>query len=173
MTLIVASLISFGQLGGFLHSVPSTSGVLGTVVWVSDRQSVSDRLSPMRSRVPALVAWVLRVVAVLSLTALLHRSGRANVGRLQDAALSGVALTVAIMLSALALVLARALTRRKRRAWRFALLLAGLSSALYLHRHTWMVGLLNVAVLVLLLWTRGEFRAQSEPNSRWLALSPC
>jgi lysyl-tRNA synthetase class 2 len=123
----------------------------------------------VRRRVPTLVAWVVRAVALLSLVSLFSRHGHER-GRLDDALLDGVAMVVAVGLAAVMLVLARGLARRKRRAWRLVLGLVVVAAVLYLRHRTWEAAGLNAAMVALLVWTRDEFDAESEPSSRWLAL---
>jgi lysyl-tRNA synthetase class 2 len=119
---------------------------------------------------PTLVAWVVRAVAILSLLSLFaHDTGRPR-RVITDALLDGLTFTVIISLAAVMLVLASSLGRRKRRAWRIVLGLVLLATGLYLHAHAIVPAALNGAMAVLLVWTRKEFNAQSEPASRWLAL---
>jgi lysyl-tRNA synthetase, class II len=129
-----------------------------------------SRTLPVRRRVPSLVAWVVRAVAVLSLVSLFSRSGDGAHHRLGDAVVDGSAIAVVIALAAVMLVLARGIARRKRRAWRVVLGVVVVAAVLYLRARAWEAAALNLAMTALLLWTRGEFRAQSEPASRWLAL---
>nr|WP_284290337.1 phosphatidylglycerol lysyltransferase domain-containing protein [Angustibacter aerolatus] len=124
----------------------------------------------VRRRVPALVAWVVRGVALLSLLALLTPDGERHRHDVRDAVTDGTALAVVIALAAVMLVLARALSHRKRRAWRVVLGLVLVAAVLYLRVRQWEAAGLNLAMAALLVWTREEFRAQAEPASRWTAL---
>jgi lysyl-tRNA synthetase class 2 len=129
-----------------------------------------DPAEQVRERVPMLVAWIVRAVALLSLVSLFSRSGRRPHDRLDSAIVEGVALVVAIGLAAVMLVLARGVARRKRRAWRLVLVVVAVACVVYVRHRTWDAAALNAAMAGLLWWTRGEFRAESEPSSRWLAL---
>lgn len=124
----------------------------------------------LRRSVPTLVAWVVRAVAVLSLVSLFSRSEHHGRGRVFDAVSAGLGLAVAVAAAGVLLVLARALARRKRRAWRIVLGVTLFAAVLYGRARLWEPFAMNVAILVLLLWTRAEFAAQSEPSSRWTAL---
>ncbi|MGN6300662.1 MAG: phosphatidylglycerol lysyltransferase domain-containing protein, partial [Angustibacter sp.] len=132
--------------------------------------SAASRARSLRRRVPRAMAWVVRVVALLSLVSLFTRGGEQPRHRLSDALLDGTTIVVVVALAAVSLVLARALARRKRRAWRVVLGIVAVAAVLYLRARAWEAAALNLAVAGLLVWTRGEFRAQSEPSSRWLAL---
>ncbi len=144
-----------------MHRLTSLTGV------ITGRQQ--ERTSLVRRRVPALVAWVVRAVALLSLVSLFSRDAERR-GLVADGLVDGTAVAVVIALASVLLVVARALARRKRRAWRVVLGVVLLAAALYLRSHTWEAAALNLAMAALLLWTREEFRAESEPDSRWLAL---
>jgi lysyl-tRNA synthetase class 2 len=129
-----------------------------------------DLTEAVRRRVPRLVAWVVRAVALLSLVSLFSRHAGHEHSRLDDGLVDGLAVAVAVGLAAVMLVLARGLARRKRRAWRLVLGVVVVACVVYLRHRTWEAGALNAAMAGLLWWTRAEFRAESEPSSRWLAL---
>jgi lysyl-tRNA synthetase, class II len=116
------------------------------------------------------MARLVRLVAVLSLVSVFTRPEGPDRGALVDALRGGVSLAAVIVSASTMLVVARALARRKRRAWRLVLGLVLLSAALYLRQMDWAAGGLNLAMAALLVWTRNEFHARSEPRSRWLAL---
>ncbi len=131
--------------------------------------ALADRVGPFRRRVPSLVAWVVRAVSLLSLVSLFSRDGEHH-QRSHDVLIDGTTIAVVIALAAVMLVVARGLARRKRRAWRVVLALVLFAALLYLRGRTWEAAGLNLAMAALLIWTREEFTAQSEPDSRWLAL---
>ncbi len=130
----------------------------------------ASRAEPVRRRVPSLVAWVVRAVSLLSLVSLFSRSGERPHHGLDDAVIDGSSIAVVIALAAVMLVLARGLAHRKRRAWRVVLGVVVVAAVLYVRATAWEAAALNLAMATLLLWTRGEFQARSEPASRWLAL---
>lgn len=124
----------------------------------------------LRRGVPALVAWAVRASAVISLVALFTRPDRRDHTLILDAATDGLAIAVTIAAAGILLVLARALARRKRRAWRIVLAVTVLAAVLYGRVHLWGPFGLNLAIALLLVWTRADFAAQSEPSSRWTSL---
>ena len=130
----------------------------------------SSRSTALRRRVPRAVAWVVRAVSLLSLVSLFSRTSEQPHHRLGDALADGTTIAVVVALAAVGLVLARGLARRKRRAWRVVLGVVLLASVLYLRARAWEAAALNLLMAGLLVWTAGEFTAQSEPSSRWLAL---
>lgn len=134
------------------------------------RAEARRRVVTLRRGVPSLVAWVVRVAAVLSMVALFTRHESHLRSRVVDVAADGLSLAVAISAAGLVLVLARALAARKRRAWRIVLAVTVLAALQYGRLRLWEPCALNVAIAVLLVWTRADFSAQSEPSSRWTAL---
>jgi lysyl-tRNA synthetase class 2 len=121
--------------------------------------------------VPALVAWVVRVTAVLTVLDILAPAERHRfASRAMDGVVDGTAFAAAIFAAGALLVLAGALRRRKKRAWVLAVgaVLVGAVTHLQVHRYG-VVGI-NVAVLALLLWTRRDFTARSERSGRLAAL---
>ena len=132
--------------------------------------TTSRSVARLRRSVPSLVAWVVRVAALLSLTALFLRPDPHVRGPVQDAVTDGLALAVTIATAGVMLVLARALARRKRRAWRVVLAVTVMAALLYGRLKLWEPAGLNLAIAAMLLWTRADFAAESEPSSRWTAL---
>jgi lysyl-tRNA synthetase, class II len=125
--------------------------------------------APLRRRVPTLVAWAVRLVAITSLATLERQPDAARQGRLADVVGDASLVVVIVTNAAVLLVLARALARRKRRAWRFVLGFTLLAVALYARNGAWDAAALNAVAAGLLLWGRRDFTAQSEPSTRWLA----
>ncbi|KIF79092.1 membrane protein [Streptomyces sp. 150FB] len=80
----------------------------------------------------------------------------------------------ALSLSAgvLLLLLAHGLRRRKRRAWRAAVVLLPAGAvAQFGYRHSVIGALLSLLLLAVLVRSRGEFAALPDPRSRWRALA--
>ncbi|MEV8569136.1 phosphatidylglycerol lysyltransferase domain-containing protein [Streptomyces sp. NPDC051322] len=70
------------------------------------------------------------------------------------------------------LLLAHGLKRRKRRAWRAAVVLLPVAAVTqFVYRHSVVGMLISVVLLVLLVRHRGEFAALPDPRSRWRALA--
>ena len=113
---------------------------------VSSKAPTSNRsVATLRRSVPSLVAWVVRAAALLSLTALFIRPGQHVRGPVQDAVIDGLALAVTIATAGVMLVLARALARRKRRAWRVVLAVTVVAALLYGRVTLWEPFGLNLA----------------------------
>lgn len=70
----------------------------------------------------------------------------------------------------LLLLLAHGLRRRKRRAWRAALALLALSVVLHAVKLEFFAVAMPLAVLIVLIAYRGEFRALGDPTTRWRAV---
>lgn len=124
-----------------------------------------------RPRVPRLVAWVVRIAAVIAVVDILEPHQRPHVAsRTMDAAVHGVVFAAAMCAAGVMLVLAAGLRRRKRRAWRLTLSAAALGGLGHLAAQRWTVVAVNAAVIALLVWTRADFTARSERTARWTAL---
>lgn len=131
---------------------------------------------PRPEAVPALISRACTLVGVLDVAAgvfprfrhsRMHRMAEVLPGSLGPFA-AALSLSVGILL----LLLAHGLRRRKRRAWRAAVLLlpAGAVGE-YVYRHSVVGVLISVALLVPLLRHRTEFAALPDPRSRWRALA--
>ena len=125
-----------------------------------------------RPWVPAVVSWVVRISAVITVLDAL-RPGERDLpagNRLVDAALDGATFAVAAVAAGAMLLLAGALRRRKKRAW---MALVGVTTvALVAHgrAHRWDVMVMNAVVLGILVWARRDFTARSERAGRLAAL---
>ena len=134
---------------------------------------VLGRLRGHGSAVPRLVGAVVYAVAAVNIATGLSRSFRGRVHWVADVIPGAVddAAAAAVVVSGILLVLlAHALRRRKHRAWRTAVALAGASvvfNALRLHP---VVALVSVVLLFLLVRYRREFYAEGDPATRWRAL---
>ncbi|HEX2808148.1 MAG TPA: hypothetical protein VHN80_18455, partial [Kineosporiaceae bacterium] len=125
-----------------------------------------------RPRVPGLVAWVVRIAAVIAVLDILnpveHRQHYTS--RALDGVADGTTFAAAMFSAGALLVLAGALKRRKKRAWVLAVgaVLVGLITHLHFMRLS--VVVVNLAVLALLLWSRRDFSARSERTGRLAAV---
>lgn len=134
------------------------------------RGELSRSTAHVRTYVPSLVAWVARAVAVVSLISLFTRRGGHVHSPGDDEIVDALATVVAVAAAAVMFVLARGIARRKRRAWTSLQVVLVLACIAYLHHRAWDAAALNAAMVGLLAWTQSEFRAESEPSTRWLAL---
>src|SRR5262245_3882752 len=127
---------------------------------------------------PFVATWMARLVALTGVVDLIGAVVPPNRMRVRLVAevwpLIGIqvahAATAAVGL--LLIFLGSGLRRRKRNAWFVATALTATSVALNLVKGLDVDGAALSAVLLAMLWaTRGEFRAQADPASRWRALA--
>ncbi|WP_405880680.1 phosphatidylglycerol lysyltransferase domain-containing protein [Streptomyces sp. NBC_01136] len=137
---------------------------------------MNERYRNGRPWVPSAAGHVCRLIGVLDLVSALFPGFRHS--RVHDwlGELPGGVTTLAAvgqLTSGLLLVLlAHALRRRKRRAWRAVVLLLPLSAALHLlHRHEPVTALIALVLLGLILVHRQEFYAKADPRTRLRALA--
>ena len=82
-----------------------------------------------------------------------------------------VAWVFVVFTGLLLLMLARALRRRKRRAWQAVVVLLTISTVLHLVKDLSLVeASVSATMLAVLVWYRGEFFAVGDPRTRWRAL---
>ncbi|GGT36298.1 membrane protein [Streptomyces atratus] len=87
-------------------------------------------------------------------------------------ALGPFAAALSLSAGVLLLLLAHGLKRRKRRAWRAAVVLLPAGAlAQFVYRHSVIGTLVSLALCLLLVRHRGEFAALPDPRSRWRALA--
>lgn len=152
------------------------SGLLPRLRIVSASTGVApDRLEVVsrrwRPRVPGLVAWVVRVAAVIAVLDVLEPMRRPRLlSWTLGAAADGVVFAAAMCAAGTMIVLAGGLRRRKYRAWALTLGAVAVATVTHLRAERWTVVGVNLAVLVLLVWTRGDFTARSERTGRLAAL---
>ncbi|MFF8021465.1 phosphatidylglycerol lysyltransferase domain-containing protein [Streptomyces sp. NPDC007896] len=138
--------------------------------------SVKERYRNGRPWVPTAAGHICRLIGVLDLVSALfpgfrHSRVHSWLGDLPG----GVSTLAAVgqLTSGLLLVLlAHALRRRKRRAWRAVVVLLPTSAALHLlHRHELPQALIALVLLGLILVHRREFYAKADPRTRLRALA--
>jgi lysyl-tRNA synthetase class 2 len=138
--------------------------------------SVKERYRNGRPWVPTAAGHICRLIGVLDLVSALfpgfrHSRVHSWLGDLPG----GVSTLAAVgqLTSGLLLVLlAHALRRRKRRAWRAVVVLLPTSAALHLlHRHELPTALIALVLLGLILFHRREFYAKADPRTRLRALA--
>ncbi|WP_138906555.1 phosphatidylglycerol lysyltransferase domain-containing protein [Streptomyces chryseus] len=131
---------------------------------------------PRPERVPSLVGTACTLVGLLDIAAgvfprFRHSSVHAA-AEVLPGALGPFAAALAISAGVLLLLLAHGLKRRKRRAWRAAVVLLPAGAAAQFTYRPSVVGvLISLSLLALLLCHRGEFAALPDPRSRWKALA--
>ncbi len=124
-----------------------------------------------RPRVPGLVAWAVRIAAILALLDIALPEHHLQHGsRTMDALADGTAFGAGMIAAGSMLLLAGALRRRKRRAWvlMVVVVIVGVLANAQVHRVR--VVAVNLALLGLLVWVRRDFTAHSERRSRLAAV---
>ncbi|MFN2539239.1 MAG: phosphatidylglycerol lysyltransferase domain-containing protein [Mycobacteriales bacterium] len=129
----------------------------------------------MRSRrVPAAAAWATRLMALVSLLSALTRAEPTRLRlltRLVPGTLTHVAAAATTLAGVLLLLLAHGLVRRKRRAFLAVVLLLAALTVLHVVKGLDVEEASASALLLgLLLRHRSEFRAQSDPRTRWVVV---
>ncbi|MGG8405644.1 phosphatidylglycerol lysyltransferase domain-containing protein [Streptomyces sp. 12297] len=131
---------------------------------------------PRPESVPSLVGTAAAVVGLLDIAAGVFprfRHSRIHaVTEVLPGSLGPFAAALALSAGVLLLLLAHGLKRRKRRAWRAAVVLLPAGAvAQFTYRHSIIGVLIAAALLALLLRHQGEFDALPDPRSRWKALA--
>ena len=106
------------------------------------------------------------VVAIPSLH-LHHRLHR--IAPFVPGSMTNVTSTATVIIGLLLLMLSHGLRRRKRRAWEATTVLLAFSAVIHLLHGYHIQGIAAAAVLVVLLYFRGEFYAVGDPRTRWRA----
>ncbi|WP_331453060.1 phosphatidylglycerol lysyltransferase domain-containing protein [Streptomyces sp. SS162] len=131
---------------------------------------------PRAEKVPALVGTACTFIGLVDIAAGVFPRFRAS--RFHDlvevlpGTLGPLSAALSLSVGVLLLLLAHGLKRRKRRAWRAAVVLLPAGAvAQFLYRHSVVGVLLSLALLALLLGHRRQFAALPDPRSRWRALA--
>ena len=130
------------------------------------------KLGRTRSRATAVVGALAYLVGFADIATGMGPGMRHRLHPLTDL-LPGVfaaASAVTVVSGILLLLLAHALRRGKRRAWRAAVALLTVSVVLHSVKFELIPLLMSLAVLVALIVYRAEFRALGDPTTRWLAV---
>jgi lysyl-tRNA synthetase class 2 len=125
-------------------------------------------------RATGLIAGISTLLGLLTLAdALLNLRWRLHA--MQDVVpvpVGAAATSVAAVSGLLLLRLAAALRKRKRRAWRAAVVLTGVMTVAYLVRMERPVeGAISLLLFVMLLDARARYTARTDPHNRWFALT--
>jgi lysyl-tRNA synthetase class 2 len=126
--------------------------------------------------VPTFVGTACAVVGLLNVAAGVfprYRHSRIHVlAGIFPGAVTSFAVATSVIVGILMLMLAHALKRGKRRAWRAAVVLLPVSAAAELLRHHSRFGaLISLVLLALLITYRDQFFARADPRTRWRALT--
>ncbi|MHA5050383.1 phosphatidylglycerol lysyltransferase domain-containing protein [Streptomyces sp. SD15] len=131
---------------------------------------------PRPEAVSTLVASACALVGLLDIAAGVfphfRRSRMHAIAEILPGALGPFAAALSLGVGVLLLLLAHGLRRRKRRAWRAAVVLLPASAvAQFAYRHSVIGAVISLALLAPLLRHRREFEALPDPRSRWRALA--
>lgn len=135
----------------------------------------SRTAAPSRPWVPTVAGLLCALVGVIDLISALSHADRARLHQLTmyvPGALTNASAAATLVTGILLLLLARALKRRKRRAWRAVVALLVGSVALHVLKGLDIEEAAAAAVLLvgLIAW-RDEFRAKGDPRTRWRAVA--
>lgn len=141
---------------------------------VSRPTSTDARLSWARRHVAGLVAALVAAAGIVNLASGLTPEWASRLRSIIDVVpgvVSGIATAVTVVTGILLLMLAKGLRRRKRRAWRGAVVLLSFSVFTHLVKGLDVEeALFALGVVVALLATRNEFTAKGDPRTRWRSL---
>ncbi|WP_328329708.1 MULTISPECIES: phosphatidylglycerol lysyltransferase domain-containing protein [unclassified Streptomyces] len=131
---------------------------------------------PRPETVPSLVGTACAVVGLLDIAGgafpRFRHSRMHTVAEVLPGALGPFTAALAICVGVLLLLLAHGLKRRKRRAWRAAVVLLPIGAvAEFGYRHSIVGVLISLVLLTLVVRHRTEFEALPDPRSRWKALA--
>ncbi|SFY22436.1 phosphatidylglycerol lysyltransferase domain-containing protein [Streptomyces atratus] len=131
---------------------------------------------PRPESVPTLVGTACTAVGLIDVAAgvfpRFRHSRMHTLAEVLPGALGPFAAALSLSAGVLLLLLAHGLKRRKRRAWRAAVVLLPAGAlAQFTYRHSVIGTLVSLALCLLLVRHRGEFAALPDPRSRWRALA--
>ncbi|MFJ4880619.1 phosphatidylglycerol lysyltransferase domain-containing protein [Streptomyces sp. NPDC088745] len=143
--------------------------------------AVPDRVrrvlrGPRPEKVPSLVGAAVMIVGLLDIAAgvfpRFRHSRMHSLAEVLPGTFGPFAAAFSLTVGVLLLLLAHGLKRRKRRAWRSAVILLPVGAvAQYTYRHSVLGVVIALALLALLIAHRSEFAALPDPRSRWKALT--
>ncbi|MGX1512143.1 phosphatidylglycerol lysyltransferase domain-containing protein [Streptomyces collinus] len=132
--------------------------------------------APRPDRIPLLVGRACVLVGLLDIAAgsfpRFRHSRMHALAEVLPGSFGPFAAALSLSAGVLLLLLAHGLKRRKRRAWRAAVVLLPLGAvAQFTYRHSLLGVLISLALLAPLLRHRDQFAALPDPRSRWRALA--
>ncbi|MEU8890282.1 phosphatidylglycerol lysyltransferase domain-containing protein [Streptomyces sp. NPDC048442] len=143
--------------------------------------AVPDRVrrilrGPRPEKVPALVGAAVTLVGLLDIAAgvipRFRHSRMHSVAEVLPGTFGPFAAAFSLTVGVLLLLLAHGLKRRKRRAWRSAVVLLPVGAIAQIsYRSSWLGALIALVLLALLIVHRSEFAALPDPRSRWKAVA--
>jgi lysyl-tRNA synthetase class 2 len=119
----------------------------------------------------ATLTWALGVLTIVSALLPGQRGRVHTLTRIIPTPASATATAIALCFGVLLLYLAGGLRRRKRRAWRAALIATAVVAASHVLKGLSVEeAVVSLALFVLLIAARDEFHAKGDPTTRWLGL---
>ena len=119
---------------------------------------------------PRLLAWVVRIAAVVPLLDFFHAEREHHASARMDVVADSVTFLVAVLASAAMIFLAGGLARRKHRAWVLMIVVIGAGTLAHARAGHTLALVVNLLLLLALIWARDDFTAASDPRGRLLAL---
>ncbi len=136
--------------------------------------SAASYFSRRHHRVPALAALLTFLAGVLDILSAITpgiRSHASGLNHVLPGALAHSAAALTLVVGILLVLLARALRRRKRRAWRATVVLLAASTVSHVIKgHDVAQSVIPFLLLVILVLYRRDFYAKGDPTTRWRAL---
>jgi lysyl-tRNA synthetase class 2 len=123
-------------------------------------------------RIPSVIATVTSITGVLNLLFALVPRERHRLNQIHDflpVVFSAATVSILAVSGLLLWRLGTMLRRRKRRAWRGAVVVYALLVLAHIGNGTLFAAVISFVILVFLLTSGSEFRAKPDPVSRWLA----
>jgi lysyl-tRNA synthetase class 2 len=139
-------------------------------------QGPRTRLPDVSRRwLPALVGYICLLIGLVDITGAivprLHARRMNDIADLVPGLVISLATAATLVVGVLLVMLARALRRRKRRAWRTLMVLLPLSAALHVLRwHQPVAAAVSVVLFIVVLMNSRQFYASSDPRTRWWAV---
>ncbi|MFD8483728.1 phosphatidylglycerol lysyltransferase domain-containing protein [Kitasatospora sp. NPDC059673] len=128
-----------------------------------------------RQWLPGAVGYACLAIGLINITSAVFPRFRATRVHTWAGQLPGGTTTLAaagtLMVGMLLVLLAHALRRRKRRAWRAVCVLLPIGAALHMLRwHQFVQAVISLALFVVMLIHQREFYAKADPRTRWRAV---
>jgi lysyl-tRNA synthetase, class II len=139
-------------------------------------QALRHQAAAPRAGLPKFIGYACLVIGLVDITSAVFPRFRHTrmheIAGLMPGGVTTLATAGSLMVGVLLVLLAHALKRRKRRAWRAAVTLLPIGALLHLLRwHAIGPGVISLVLFVVMLMHRREFYAQADPRTRWRAVA--
>jgi len=139
----------------------------------SSLKSFVAALAAPQPKAPRIIGAVTYVVGFLDILLGLQQTVRVRLrglGSVVPGTLGDAASAATVVTGVLLILLAHGLRRRKRRAWRTAVVLLGVSVVLHALRLHWVIAAASLVTVLVFLMYRRQFYALGDPATRWRSL---